>query len=35
LNTVLYAAIGYLILVARKKTDSPDGEKPPSIIQGN
>ncbi len=36
LNTVLYAAIGYMVLAARKKADSPtDGEKPPSIIRGN
>jgi hypothetical protein len=36
LNTVLYAAIGYMVLAARKKADSPtDGEKPPSIIRGS
>jgi hypothetical protein len=36
LNTLLYAAVGYMVLAARKKADSPtDGEKPPSIIRGN
>ena len=36
LNTILYAAIGCMVLAARKKADSPtDGEKPPSIIRGN
>ena len=35
LNTVLYAAVEYLVLAARKKTESTDGEKPPSIIRGN